>query len=104
MSATDLRGRFTLSVPDGGALAGLGRDASYSAAERGELPTIRIGRSLRVPTYALLAQLGMPPELIAQALGLDPETVNDTSTTEVPLASVHALKSNGDHHGTPPAG
>jgi hypothetical protein len=31
----------------------LGRNASYDAAERGEIPAIRIGRLLRVPVRAL---------------------------------------------------
>lgn len=44
----------TLSVPVAGKkYFGLGRDASYEAAHRGELPTIKIGRRLRVPIIAL---------------------------------------------------
>jgi hypothetical protein len=31
---------------------GLGRDASYEAARRGDIPTIRIGKLLRVPKLA----------------------------------------------------
>jgi hypothetical protein len=31
----------------------LGRNASYEAARRGDIPTIRIGRLLRVPVVAL---------------------------------------------------
>jgi excisionase family DNA binding protein len=45
---------ITLSVPEAGArYFGLSRNASYAAAERGELPVIRIGRLLRVPVRAL---------------------------------------------------
>ena len=44
----------TLSVPEAGhRYFNLGRDASYEAARRGDLPTIRIGRLLRVPVVAL---------------------------------------------------
>jgi hypothetical protein len=44
----------TISVPEAGALYfGLQRDASYAAAARGQIPTIRIGRTLRVPIMAL---------------------------------------------------
>jgi hypothetical protein len=44
----------TLSVPDAGRVYfGLGRNASYAAAARGEIPTIRIGSRLRVPTIAM---------------------------------------------------
>jgi len=49
---------LTLSVPEAGSrYFGLRRRASYAAAERGELPTIRIGRRLRVPIRALEAML-----------------------------------------------
>jgi hypothetical protein len=40
---------FTLSVPEAGAMANLGRNASYRAANRGEIPTIRLGGKRRVP-------------------------------------------------------
>ena len=44
----------TLSVPEAGAqYFRLCRTASYAAVERGEIPAIRIGRSLRVPIVAL---------------------------------------------------
>lgn len=45
--------RLTYSVPEAGALIGLGRDSSYAAAANGDLPVIRIGRLLRVPKVAL---------------------------------------------------
>ena len=44
----------TLSVPTAGRLYyGLGRNASYSAAKRGDIPVIRVGRMLRVPVTAM---------------------------------------------------
>ena len=45
----------TLSVPEAGKLYfGLSRNASYDAANRGDIPTIRIGpKLLRVPVRAL---------------------------------------------------
>jgi hypothetical protein len=52
----------TLSVPVAGRrYFDLGRNASYEAAKRGELPVIRIGSRLRVPIAALermLAEAG----------------------------------------------
>jgi excisionase family DNA binding protein len=39
--------------PDAGRLAGLGRDATYSAVRRGQIPVLRFGRKLRVPVAAL---------------------------------------------------
>jgi len=45
---------LTLSVPEAGRrYFNLSRDGAYDAAKRGELPTIRIGRLLRVPVRAL---------------------------------------------------
>ena len=48
----------TLTVPDAGRIYfGLGRNASYEAAKRGDIPTIRIGRLLRVPVAAMERKL-----------------------------------------------
>ena len=44
----------TLSVPEAGRrYFGLSRGSSYAAAANGEIPTIRIGRLLRVPVIAV---------------------------------------------------
>lgn len=53
----DLRHRATISVPEAGQLLGLERKTAYNAARRGELPTLRIGRRMLVPTAALLRML-----------------------------------------------
>jgi hypothetical protein len=57
----------TLSVPEAGWIYfELGRNASYEAAKRGEIPVIRIGRLLRVPIVALdrrLEQAGTESEI-----------------------------------------
>lgn len=48
----------TADVPIvGKVLFNLSRNASYSAAERGEIPTIKVGRLLKVPTAALRKML-----------------------------------------------
>jgi len=48
----------TLTVPEAGRrYFGLGRNASYEAARRGDLPTIKIGRLLRVSVVALERKL-----------------------------------------------
>jgi len=39
--------------PETGKILSLSRGATYAAAHRGEIPTIRIGRLLRVPVRAL---------------------------------------------------
>jgi hypothetical protein len=44
----------TLDVPEAGRrYFGLSRAGSYATAIRGDLPTIRIGRKIRVPVAAL---------------------------------------------------
>jgi len=43
---------LTISVPEAGRRLGLGKNASYEAARRGELPVLRFGRKLRVPVVA----------------------------------------------------
>ncbi len=47
------------TVPEAGRQLGLGRNASYEAAKRGDLPTIRIGKLIRVPKAALFAMLDL---------------------------------------------
>jgi hypothetical protein len=44
--------RLTYDVPEAGALAGLGRNASYDAVKRGEIPVIKLGNRLVVPKRA----------------------------------------------------
>ena len=44
----------TLSVPEAGKqYFGLSRGASYAAAANGQIPTIKIGRIIRVPVIAV---------------------------------------------------
>ena len=54
---------LTISVPEAGKrYFDLSRNASYAAAERGEIPTIRIGRLLRVPVRSLEQMLDRATE------------------------------------------
>ena len=54
MNAADEQQPKTITVPDAGRIYfGLGRNASYDAAKRGDIPTIRVGRLLRVPVRAM---------------------------------------------------
>ena len=52
MGMPNSRQSETYSVPDAGRRLGLGRNASYEAARRGELPVLRFGRKLVVPRIA----------------------------------------------------
>jgi hypothetical protein len=48
----------TISVEEAGRIYyGLSRGGSYDAAKRGEIPTIRVGRLLRVPVAAMERRL-----------------------------------------------
>lgn len=54
---------LTISVPEAGArYFGLSRNGSYAAADRGEIPTVRVGRLLRVPVRAMERKLDQAGE------------------------------------------
>ena len=55
---------LTLTIAETAKLLGIGRNAAYEAARRGELPTWVIGRRILVPLAALkrkLAEAGAGP-------------------------------------------
>ena len=52
----------TITVEEAGELVGMSRSAAYRAAARGQLPTVRLGRRLRVPTAKFLSMLGLERE------------------------------------------
>jgi hypothetical protein len=56
----ELLSRPTAPVPEVGRVVfGLSRNTSYQAAQKGDLPTIRIGRTLHVPTAWVRKTLGL---------------------------------------------
>jgi hypothetical protein len=57
LTIADIKDLPTIDVPTAGRLLGKGRDGAYAAAARGEIPVLRLGRSLRVPVPRLLAML-----------------------------------------------
>ncbi len=59
LAVPDPTERATLTVPEVARILGLSRNAGYEAAARGDLPTIRLGRRLLVPTAALRRLLGI---------------------------------------------
>jgi hypothetical protein len=45
---------ITISVPEAGErYFGMSRNGAYAAAKRGDIPTVKIGKLLRVPVRAL---------------------------------------------------
>jgi excisionase family DNA binding protein len=65
----------TMSIPAAAELLGISRSAGYRGANRGQIPTIRIGRRLLVPTARLHQLLGLtdpgPADNIAGAETVD---------------------------------
>jgi excisionase family DNA binding protein len=51
-----------LRVEQACALLGISRSAGYRAAMAGDLPILRLGRRIYVPTVQLLAMLGLSTE------------------------------------------
>jgi hypothetical protein len=50
----DIKAKKTLSVPEAGqSYYGLGKNASYEAAKRGDIPFIQVGGKKRVPVQAM---------------------------------------------------
>ncbi|MFI9552358.1 helix-turn-helix domain-containing protein [Nonomuraea endophytica] len=49
-----------MTVTETATLLGLHRDAAYDAVHRGDLPSIRIGRKILIPTAKLATMLGLP--------------------------------------------
>lgn len=52
--------RATTTVVEAAKRLGIGRNQAYDAVKRGELPVIRIGKRLLVPTAALDRMLDQP--------------------------------------------
>lgn len=60
MTIEEALSRPTISVPDAGEVFyGLAKNASYEAAKRGDIPTIRIGGKIVVPVVKVADQLGL---------------------------------------------
>lgn len=47
----------TVDVPFAGRALGIGKNAAYDAVKRGDIPSIRVGGKIRVPTAALRRML-----------------------------------------------
>jgi hypothetical protein len=56
------RGTHGFSVPEAGAMIGLGRNAAYAAARAGEIPVIEMGCLKIVPRIPWLKKLGAETE------------------------------------------
>lgn len=57
----------TVDVPLAGRVLGIGEAAARRAAHAGEIPSIKVGRSYRVPTAKLREMLALPPSPMPSA-------------------------------------
>jgi len=55
--------------PDVGQALGLGRSATYAAAQRGQIPTLRIGGKVLVPTACLRRMLQLDQVADVEVVG-----------------------------------
>ena len=56
--------RLTVTVEEAAVILGISRTTAYGCASRNEIPTVRLGRRVVVPTAALMAMLAgeeLPP-------------------------------------------
>lgn len=59
----DSTARPTVTVEEAAGFLGISRGSAYEAARRGDLPTLRVGRRLLVPTAALRRMVGLDAEV-----------------------------------------
>ena len=57
------------TIPELARMLGIESEAAYALARRGEVPTVRIGASVRVPASALAERLGVGMEELPTLLG-----------------------------------
>lgn len=72
------------TVEEAARLLRIGRSAAYAAARSGQLPTIRIGHSLRVPRHRLEQLLGLTADDEPAGNGLEVTTSAVAATDEEP--------------------
>jgi excisionase family DNA binding protein len=51
----------TINADRAAAILGISERAVYAAVARGEMPAIRVGRCVRIPTARFLARYGLTP-------------------------------------------
>ncbi len=57
LSPEELLSKTTLTIEEMSLTLGIGRNSAYEAVKRGDIPSIRIGRRILVPTKALERKL-----------------------------------------------
>ena len=57
-------GRLTMTVSEAARLLGISRAFAYEAVARDEIPHIRIGHRILIPTVKLYAMLGVDGDIV----------------------------------------
>ena len=85
-----------LTVEEAASICRIGRSSAYEGVRTGEIPSIRVGRSIRVPTARLLEMLGLPVDAVGN--GRSPpdqdEGTADAATPAVPKETEVSLSLN----------
>jgi excisionase family DNA binding protein len=101
LTIADVAGKATISVPEAGQVLDIGRDAAYAAAERGEIPVLRLGRSLRVPVPKLLRLLGVSgPENSDAAASPPRHSLSQPTTTTTKRLGHSSPEDRSGSHGS----
>ena len=71
MEQQDVPDKLVLTVKEVTKILGIGRNGAYAAIKRGDIPSIKIGRRILVPTASVRAMLRspLPPSSPAESLG-----------------------------------
>jgi hypothetical protein len=81
--------RLTMSVPEAGKkYFGLSRNGAYDAARRGEIPTIPVGRLLRVPIRAMEQRLDEVAATTKRRTAADEATEERAAARALPAREV----------------
>jgi excisionase family DNA binding protein len=59
LTVAELRERPTITVDEAADVLAITRTGAYQAVRRGEIPSVRVGRRLIIPTTSLLRLLGV---------------------------------------------
>lgn len=59
MAVSELLRQDVLTVDEAATVLRISRNSAYEAAKTGEIPTVRVGRTLRVPGHQIRAMLGL---------------------------------------------
>lgn len=84
MNLDDLAGRLTITVAETAEVLNLGRDATYACIAKGDIPSLRLGRTIRVPVAKLLQLCGASPDMSA-----GPATTVGPNTTTEPVEGAY---------------